>query len=141
MTRPPRDPARRFLDRPELSAIALTATALTAAVLPAYLVAHAIAGTPVAVAAAVAAWLIAHVAVAWTLRADPRLAWARNPAFPAWALTATLTALIFTLTPAAHLLGNAELTLGAFAVTAATASFGAAVALAARHSLRIPQLL
>ena len=40
MDRPPRDPARRFLDGTQVSAIALTALGLTAAVLPAFLIVH-----------------------------------------------------------------------------------------------------
>jgi Ca2+-transporting ATPase len=64
MSRPPRDPARRFLDAPQLTAIALTAVTLTAAVLPAYLLVHTLAGTQTARAAAIAAWLPAGVAAA-----------------------------------------------------------------------------
>jgi hypothetical protein len=86
MTRPPRDPARRFLDRAESTAIAITAAALTAAALPAYLLVRPLAGTGAASAAALAAWLVAHAAIAWSLRAHPRQNLSRNLAFPAWAL-------------------------------------------------------
>ncbi len=85
MDRPPRDPASRFLDPTQLSAIALTAVALTVAVLPAFLLVHARSGTGMAIAAAVAGWLIANVAIAWSLRARPGLPLRRNVAFPVWA--------------------------------------------------------
>ena len=71
MDHPPRDPARRFLDGTQLSAIALTAVALTTAVLPAFLLVHAQWGIDMAIAAAVAGWLVANVAIAWSLRARP----------------------------------------------------------------------
>ena len=44
MDRPPRDPARRFLDDTQLSAIGLTAVALIVAVLPTFLIVHAALG-------------------------------------------------------------------------------------------------
>jgi Cation transporting ATPase, C-terminus len=84
MDRPPRDPASRFLDATQLSAIAVTAAALTVAVLPAFLIIRARSGTGMAIAAAVAGWLIASVAIAWSLRARPALPLRRNVAFPAW---------------------------------------------------------
>jgi hypothetical protein len=141
MTRPPRDPARRFLDRPETIAIALTAAALTAAALPAYLLVRPLAGTAAASAAALAAWLLAHAAIAWSLRAHPRQNLSRNPAFPAWALAASLTAAVFALTPAAGALGLKPLNLAALALTAATAAAGAALAVASRRALSISHRL
>lgn len=63
MDHPPRDPARRFLDDTQVSAIALTAAALTAGVLPTFLVVHAQWGTDTAITAAVAGWLVANVAM------------------------------------------------------------------------------
>jgi len=141
MSRAPRNPAGRFLDTAELTAIAATALALTAAVLPAFLLVRSSAGTATATAAALTAWLIAHAAIAWTLRVSPRLPWARNAAFPAWALIAALTGLIFGLTPAAHLLGIEALRLGTFAITAATVILGGAVALLTRKTLSLPQRL
>src|SRR3954453_925245 len=56
MDRPPRDPARRFLDDTQLSPIAVTAAALTTAVLPAFLIVRAKWGIDTAIAAAVAGW-------------------------------------------------------------------------------------
>jgi Ca2+-transporting ATPase len=141
MARAPRDPARRFLDRVEVGAIGLTAVALTAAVLPAFLLVRAGFGTEAASAAAVAAWLVAHGAIAWSLRTRPRLSWRGNMAFPAWALVATATALIFALTPAAAALGIEPLTAGAIGITAAAAAAGVAVAAAGRRALSLSSRL
>jgi Ca2+-transporting ATPase len=141
MARPPRDPARRFLDHAEAAAIALTAAALTAAVLPAFLLVRPAFGTATASAAAVAAWLVAHAAIAWSLRTRPRLPWRGNLAFPAWALIATLTAAAFALTPAATALGIEPLTAPALAITAAAAAAGVAVAAAGRRALSLQQRL
>ena len=141
MARAPRDPARRFLDPPQVAAIGLTAAALTAAVLSAFLLARAEAGQVAAVAAAFAAWLVAHAAIAWTLRTRPRLAWRRNVAFPAWALTAGLTAVVFALTPAGAVVGLEPLSGPAAATTAVAAVFGVALAAAGRRALSLPQRL
>ena len=113
MDRPPRDPASRFLDGTQLSAIALTAVGLIAAVLPAFLIVHARWGADMAIAAAVAGWLIANVAIAWSLRARPGLPLRRNVAFAVWALAALLAALMLSLTPAGATLGVDPLTAGA----------------------------
>ncbi|MDQ6731194.1 MAG: cation-transporting P-type ATPase [Actinomycetota bacterium] len=141
MTREPRNPAARFLDSPELTAIVATAFALTLAVLPAFLLVRSSAGIKTATAAALTAWLVAHAAIAWTLRVDPRQGWAQNVAFPTWALVAAVTGLIFGLTPATHLLGIEPLDPGAFAITAVTATLGAAVAVFARKALALPKRL
>ena len=124
MDQPPRDPARRFLDDTQLSAIALTAVALTAAVLPTFLIVHARWGTDMAIAAAVAGWLVANVAIAWTLRARPALAWRRNVAFPAWALIAVASAAVLSLTSAGATLGVDPLTAGAARITVGVAAIG-----------------
>ena len=100
MDRSPRDPAGRFLDGPQLSAIVLTAISLTVAVLPAFLIVHSRWGTDMAIAAAVAGWLVANVAIAWSLRARPSLPLRRNIAFPVWALVAVAAAFILSLTQA-----------------------------------------
>jgi len=103
MHRPPRPPGTGFLDASVLAAI--TTTAVTLAVLPAYLLlAHAGATTGQARAAAVLAWLAAHALIAWMLRAQPALPWRANPAFPAWVLAAIATGTLLTLTPASQLL-------------------------------------
>jgi len=141
MARPPRDPAARFLDTPELTAIAVTGLALTVAVLFAFLLVRSTAGIATATAAALTAWLIAHAAIAWTLRVTPRLPLRRNVAFPGWVMIATLTGLFFGLTPAAHLLGIVPLGLGTFAITSGMTVLGAALALLARHTLSLPQRL
>jgi Ca2+-transporting ATPase len=141
MRQPPRDPSRPFLDRAQVAAIALTAVALTAAALPAFLVVSHDAGTEAGSAAAIGAWLVAHAAIAWSLRARPQLAWRDNVAFPAWALTATLTAIVFALTPAAGAIGIEQLTLTALAITTAAATGGVALAAAGRHVLSLPRRL
>ena len=137
MDHPPRDPARRFLDDTQMSAITLTAAALTTAVLPAFLLVHARWGTDMAIAAAVAAWLVANVAIAWSLRARPGLSWRRNVAFPAWALVAVASAAALSLTPAGATLGTEPLTVGAAGITAAVAVAGVAVAAGGRVVLSL----
>ena len=141
MDQPPRDPARRFLDDTQLSAIALTAAALTAAVLPAFLLVHAEWGIDMAIAAAVAGWLVANVAIAWSLRARPGLAWRRNVAFPAWALVAVASAVVLSLTEAGATLGIEPLTAEATRITAAVAAAGVAIAAAGRAALALSRRL
>ncbi|MFZ0091536.1 MAG: cation-transporting P-type ATPase [Solirubrobacteraceae bacterium] len=128
MDRPPRDPASRFLDSTQLSAIALTAVSLIVAVLPSFLIVHARSGAGMAIAAAVAGWLIANVAIAWSLRARPGLPLLRNVAFPVWALVALVAAFMLSLTPAGAALGVEPLTAGALGVTAGIAAVGVAIA-------------
>jgi Ca2+-transporting ATPase len=141
MDRAPRDPARRFLDDTQLSAIGLTATALTAAVLPTFLIVHARWGTDMAIAAAVAGWLVANVAIAWTLRARPGLALRSNVAFPAWALIAVATAAVLSLTAAGATLGVDPLSAGALGVTVGLAAAGVAVGVAARGAMSLSRRL
>jgi Ca2+-transporting ATPase len=137
----PRDPARRFLDGTQVSAIALTAAALTAAVLPTFLVVHAEWGADMAVAAAVAGWLIAHVGIAWSLRARPRLPLRRNVAFPAWAIVAVAAAVALSLTAAGATLGVDPLTASAARITLAVAAGGVAIAAAGRAGLSLSRRL
>ncbi|MBV9416966.1 MAG: cation-transporting P-type ATPase [Solirubrobacterales bacterium] len=141
MDRVPRDPASRFLDGTQLSAIALTAAGLTAAVLPAFLIVHAQSGAGMAIAAAVAGWLIANVAIAWTLRARPGLRLRRNVAFPLWALVALVAAFFLSLTQAGAALGVEPLTVGALAITAGVATVGVAIAAAGRVALPLSRRL
>ena len=141
MDRPPRDPASRFLDRTQLSAIALTAAALTIAVLPSFLIVHARSGTGMAIAAAVAGWLIANVAIAWSLRAQPGLPLRRNVAFPVWALVALAAAFTLSRTRAGAALGVEPLTAGALGITAGVAAGGVAIAAAGRIALSLSQRL
>jgi Ca2+-transporting ATPase len=141
MDRPPRDPARRFLDETQLSATFLTTAALTAAVLPTYLIVHSRWGTGTAVAAAVAGWFVAHVAVAWTLRARPGLPLRRNVAFPVWALLAVATAVVLSLTAAGETLGVDTMTAGATAIALAVAAVGVAVAAGGRGALALSRRL
>ncbi len=141
MAHPARNPASRFLDRTELTAITLTALTLTAATLPAFLLVRSLADAEVAGGAAVAAWLWAHAAIAWALRCQPRPTWAANPAFPAWALTATATALLIALTPIATAIGLRTLDPAALAIATATAGCGALLAFAGQRALTLPQRL
>ena len=79
----PRDPARRFLDDTQLSAIGLTAVGPHRRGAPD--VPHRRAprwGTDMAIAAAVGGWLTANAAVAWCLRAQPGLLVAEQHRLP-----------------------------------------------------------
>jgi len=141
MRHAPRDPAARFLDRVQLSAIALAAVTLTAATLPAYLLVRSSVDAQAAGGAAVAAWLAAHAGVAWALRASPRLAFRINPVFPAWALVAVITALLIAVTPLGEALSVPTLGGVALAVTAAAAGAGALLAAAGQRVLSLPTRL
>jgi Ca2+-transporting ATPase len=141
MDQPPRDPARRFLDDTQVSAIGLTAAAHTAAVLPTFLIVHARSGTDMAIAAAVAGWLTANVAIAWTLRARPGLPLRSNVAFPAWAVFAVASAAVLSLTAAGATLGVEPLTAGAVGITLALAAAGVALGAAARVGLSLSRRL
>jgi len=141
MRHAPRDPAARFLDRVQLSAIALAAVTLTAATLPAYLLVRSSVDAQAAGGAAVAAWLAAHAGVAWALRATPRLAFRINPVFPAWALVAVVTALLIAVTPLGEALSVPTLGGVALAVTAAAAGAGALLAAAGQRVLSLPTRL
>jgi Ca2+-transporting ATPase len=141
MDRPPRNPASRFLDGTQLSAIALTAAGLTASVLPAFLILDARSGAGMAVAGAVAAWLTANVAIAWSLRARPGLPLRRNVAFPVWACAALIAAFMLSLTQAGATLGVEPLTGAAIRITAAVAIGGVAIAAVGRAVLSLSQRL
>jgi P-type Ca2+ transporter type 2C len=141
MDRPPRDPAGRFLDGTQLSAIALTAASLTVAVLPAFLIVHARSGVGMAIAAAVAGWLVANVAIAWSLRARPGLPLRRNVAFPVWALAALVAAFILSLTQAGATLGVQPLTAENLSITAGVAAAGVAIAAGGRVALSLSRRL
>jgi len=141
MNRPPRDPAKRFLDDTQLCAIGLTAVALIVAVLPTFLIVHERWGTDMAIAAAVGGWLTANTAVAWALRAQPGLSWRRNVAFPAWALIAIASAAVFSLTEAGATLGVEPLTPAATLITIGIAAAGVAVAFGARVALSLSRRL
>ena len=140
MDQPPRDPARRFLDDTQLSAIALTAAAMTAAVLPTFLIVHSRWGTDMAIAAAVAGWLIANIAVAWTLRARPRPGLAAQHRVPRWALIAVASAAVLSLTAAGATLGVDPLTAAAAGITLG-AGAGVALAAAGRAALSLSRRL
>jgi Ca2+-transporting ATPase len=141
MRRPPRPPGARFLGRAELAAIATVAATLTAAVLPAYLLTAAHVSLGTARAAAVLGWLAGHALIAWTLRAQPRLRWRANPAFPGWALAAAATGLAVTLTPLAGFLSLTPLTGTAAAITGAGILTATMLAITAARQLALPARL
>jgi P-type Ca2+ transporter type 2C len=141
MDRPPRDPAKRFLDDTQLSAIGLTAFAMTVAVLPSFLIVHERSGTDMAIAAAVGGWLTANTGVAWALRAEPGLPWRRNVAFPAWGAVAIVSAAVFSLTGAGASLGVEPLDATASGITVAVAAAGVAVAAGGRAALKLSRRL
>jgi hypothetical protein len=119
----------------DLGASALTATALTTAVLPAYLLLHHDAAH--ARAAAVLAWLAGHALIAWCLRAQPALSWRRNPAFPIWATAAITVGVLTTCT----ILGDhphlTALPFTALIIVTGCVSAAVAIAAAGRGLLRM----
>jgi P-type Ca2+ transporter type 2C len=135
MHHPPRLARAGFLDRPTLGALAVTAAALTTAVLPAYLLLRDDPG--VARSAAVLAWLAGHALIAWTLRARPALPWRRNFAFPAWAAAAIVAGLAVTTTHAGDLIHLTPLTGHAAVVVAACVAVAVLVAAIGRWLLHL----
>ncbi len=138
MRQPPRAPGRRFLDRAEVSAIALVGFALFAGVLAAFLLVRARYGADYGGVAAFSAWLVGHAAVAWMLRARPLLALTANLAFPIWAAAAAATALVLGSVLAGQL-GLAVLPASAWALVAAAGAASAALATVGRRALRISE--
>ena len=141
MDRPPRDPARRFLDDTQLSAIGLTAVALIVAVLPTFLIVDST-GAPT--------WRSPPPWAAGSPRTrrsrgasapNPALAWRRNIAFPAWALVALASAAVLSLTGAGATLGVEPLTAQAARITIACAAVGVAVAATGRAALSLSRRL
>ena len=141
MTRPPRPPGARFLDRAERAAILTVAAALTLATLPAYLLLQPTFGEQAARAAAVLGWLAGHTLIAWSLRARPRLGWQTNPAFPVWALTATAVGLLAALTPAGRLIHLSEVPTGTLPLVAGLILAATALAALTSRLLRLNQRL
>ena len=142
MTRPPRPPQSRFVDAPFLRALMTSAITLTLAVAPTYLLlANSGAPTEQARAGAVFAWLAGHGLIAWSLRARPGLSWRRNPAFPAWALTAIAAAIAAAATPAATLLRLQPVTPTQLATAAAITCGAALLAWAIRPLNRTSEAL
>lgn len=142
MHRPPRPRGTGFLDRAVLTAIATTALTLTLAVLPSYLLLTATGADPAqARAGAVLAWLAGHVLIAWTLRTQPWLRWATNPAFPVWAVTAVLAGLAAAVTPAGVLIHLQPLGPMMAVVVLAIVLAATLVAAAARRVALLPNRL
>lgn len=140
MRQPPRPPGRRFLDRAEVSAIALAGFALFVGVLGAFLAVRAHYGAEYGGAAAFSTWLVGHAAVAWGLRARPRLSLTANVAFPIWAIAAAATAVLLSSVLASQL-GLAVLPASAWALVAAAAAGSAVLAAFGRGALRISERL
>jgi Ca2+-transporting ATPase len=132
MRRPPRNPAARFLDAREWTAILAVGAALGAAVTAVFVITHAL-DAAAAQSAAVATWLGGHALVAWMLRADIRTPLRDNPYFPGWALAAFATAVILTATPAGDTLHLGALGTTGAAIAAAGAAAGVLVAAAGRR--------
>lgn len=109
----PRDPARRFLDRGELLAIAGIGLVIFLGSVGAFLAVTAQFDAEAGRAAAVVTWLTSHAGVAWAMRARPALAPRANLAFPAWALAAAGAGLLLATTPAGQLVGLPLLPVGA----------------------------
>jgi hypothetical protein len=81
------------------------------------------------------------VAIAWTLRARPGLAWRSNVAFPAWALIAVASAAVLSLTAAGAALGVDPLSAGAAGITVGVAAAGVGLAAAGRLALSLSRRL
>jgi len=141
MRQPPRPPGTRFLDRTTLATIGLVATILTAAVLPAYLLFASGPNIDTARTAAVLAWLVGHVLIAWTLRTRPSLSWKANIAFPSWAGAAIATGVLLARTPLGGAVHLGQLGIGPLAVVGALLAAALAAAMALRRGLRLDQRL
>ena len=133
MRQPPRNPARRFLDRDELGAILLTAASLSVAVALAFFLVRSN-GAEYGAAAAIATWLLGHVGVAWALRAQPFLALRENVFFPLWAVLAAATGVLLTASPLADPLGLSTLPADRWPLVIACALLAAALAAVARRA-------
>jgi P-type Ca2+ transporter type 2C len=103
MTRPPRDPDRRFLDRELVVSLLSGGASLFAAVGGIYLVAS-WTGVPAATAQTLAflAWMVGYLALAWVMRSErtalSQVGWWSNRFLPAWtAVTAASIVLIMTV--------------------------------------------
>jgi len=127
----------QFLDRTFLAAVVVVAVALGASVLGAYLIVSVGSATGTARAAALAAWLAGHALVAWCLRQHLDTPLRVNPAFPAWALTATLVGVALVATPLGSSLGLLHLDQASAAVVVIAIAVALAVAAGARRVLRL----
>jgi P-type Ca2+ transporter type 2C len=105
MARPPRDPRRRFTDRPLITGIFAGAASLFAAVTGIYLGATA-AGAPAAHARTLAftAWMTGYLALAWVMRSQrtplARLGLWSNRFLPAWTAVTAAALAAMTAIPA-----------------------------------------
>lgn len=136
MRRLPRDPAARFLDRVEVAAILTAALALFSGVATSYFAVRGSDGTAAGITAAVAAWLVGHTVVAWTMRARPGLSLRANRAFPAWALAAASTGVILAGSPAGRLVGLQALARPAWGVVVGSVAAMAVIAALGRRLLQ-----
>jgi Ca2+-transporting ATPase len=105
MHRPPRDPRKRFIDRPMLNNMALAALSLASAVLINYLLAY-YGGKSITVARTIAfgTWLVGHIYLAFTMRSQRqtvfKLGLTSNPIMLIWASSAILFFILITNVPA-----------------------------------------
>jgi len=140
MLRPPRDPARRFLDRDELAAVFLTGASLATAVALAFFLVRRD-GVQYGAAAAVATWLLGHVGVAWALRTRSFLPLRENIFFPLWALVAGLTGVALASSPLGTQLGLSTLPARAWPAVLACSLLAPALAALARRASGLGQRL
>jgi Ca2+-transporting ATPase len=111
MARPPRDPRRRFTDRPLVTGIFAGGASLFAAVTGIYLGATAAGASAVhARTLAFTAWMTGYLALAWVMRSQrtplARLGLWSNRFLPAWtAVTAAALAVIMAVPPVRAALG------------------------------------
>ena len=141
MCRPPRTASARFFDPTALGATASVAGALVLTVLPTYLITASMFPVPAARAAALLAWLVGHVGIAWTLRTRPGLPWRDNVGFPAWTAAAVLTGLVLAVTSVGAIVNLTPLPPSGLLVVAVAAIVGIAAAIALRHLLRLRERL
>jgi magnesium-transporting ATPase (P-type) len=105
MRRPPRDPKRRFIDRPMLNSMALGALSLASAVLINYLLAY-YGGKNFTEARTIAfgTWLVGHIYLAFTMRSQRqtvfKLGLTSNPIMLIWAGGAIIFLVLVTTVPA-----------------------------------------
>jgi Ca2+-transporting ATPase len=107
MRRPPRDPKARFLDRPVVHSIIVSATGLFAAVCGVYLATwHSGAGLIAAQTMAFATWLLGHVFLALNLRTERQplfqVGLFSNRVMVVWAMATAALLLVATLVPGAQ---------------------------------------
>ena|SRR6266545_4133083 len=92
-------------------------------------------------AAAVATWLLGHVAVAWTLRAQPRLALRDNVFFLLWGAAAAAVAVLLAASPPGTELGLVTLPAAIRVLVVACALLAPALAAVAERATGLDRRL